>query len=80
MNSSISLLLIGAHFIVSIPTITLTRSTDRLRANGTFDVSITSFDNNTDGVQFMLELENVESRDMSAVLVTLRNLGMFPWQ
>ena len=80
MNSSISLLLTGTHFIVSIPTITLTRSADRLRANGTFDVSITSFDNNTDGVQFMLELDNVVSRDMSAVLVTLRNLGMIPWQ
>ena len=80
MNLSISLLLTGTHFTVSIPTISLTRSDDGRSANGTFDVSITSFDNNTDGVQFMLTLGNVESESMSAVRVTLRNLGMFPWQ
>ena len=79
MNLSISLLLTGTHFTVSIPRISLTRSDDRRSANGTFDVSITSFDNNTDGVQFMLELDNVGSVSMSGVLVTLRNLGMFPW-
>ena len=78
---SVSLLLTGIHFNVSIPTINLTRS-DNMSANGTFDVSITSFDNNTDGVQFMLKpsVGNVTLQSGSEVNVTLRNLGMLPWQ